>query len=74
MSHSCINCDCACYCGGDIDDADVMSLDWVWDHCEGCGCEDPEDAIDYGDEPEIDHARLRQVLLGTKRAALKDKE
>lgn len=65
MSHSCIDCGCSCYCGGDIDDAEVMTLEWSFDHCEGCGCEDP-DAIDYDEEPEIDHARLRRVLLGNE--------
>lgn len=31
--HSCMNCGCACYCGGDIDDSDVG------DFCRaGCGC------------------------------------
>jgi hypothetical protein len=36
--HSCQQCGCACYCGGDIDDCDVG------DFCRvGCGCDDCED-------------------------------
>jgi hypothetical protein len=35
--HSCFECGCACYCGGDIDDCDVGDI------CrQGCGCEEDD--------------------------------
>lgn len=77
--HSCQNCGCACYCGGDIDDSDVG------DHCRiGCGCQ--EDDYDDGSaldaivdtvlayrpkarsKPSIQRKR-RKTILDKKRAA-----
>lgn len=31
--HRCPECDGDCDCHGDIDDCDVMDLDWVIEHC-----------------------------------------
>lgn len=48
--HDCVNCGSACYCHGDIDDCVVESIEYSYEHCEGCGCnEDPHDFFD--DEP-----------------------
>jgi hypothetical protein len=36
--HDCINCGCACYCHGDIDDCVVETAEYSYMHCDGCGC------------------------------------
>lgn len=46
--HDCVNCGCACYCHGDIDDCPVETIEYAYEHCTGCGCpEELEDIDDY---------------------------
>ena len=48
--HDCVLCGCACYCHGDIDDCVVETIEYSYEHCEGCGC--AEDADAFFDEEE----------------------
>lgn len=47
--HDCIHCGCACYCHGDIDDCVVETVEYAYEHCEGCGC-DPEPDSGWPDD------------------------
>lgn len=38
--HSCVACDGACYCHGDIDDCEVETPQYAWMNCTGCGCKE----------------------------------
>lgn len=50
--HDCVQCGCACYCHGDIDDCQVETIEYSYMHCDGCGCheDDFDDGLDYEDE------------------------
>jgi hypothetical protein len=61
--HDCINCGCACYCHGDIDDCAVETVEYAYDHCEGCGCAQEPDGGWPDDEPESSAAT--SGVLGT---------
>lgn len=50
--HDCINCGCACYCHGDIDDCQVETVEYAYDHCEGCGCAQEPDSGWPDDDPD----------------------
>jgi hypothetical protein len=61
--HSCPDCGCACYCGGDIDDAEVGDEN-AEDNCTHCDegiTGDPEGDVvfdpDYQDRDPIDDPR-----------------
>ena len=49
--HDCVDCGCACYCHGDIDDCVVETWQYSAAHCTGCGCQEyePDDYVDYDD-------------------------
>jgi hypothetical protein len=47
--HDCPECGQACHCGGDIDDAAVMSSEWIYWNCECCANEDGDEYHDYSD-------------------------
>lgn len=48
--HECPECGQACHCNGDIDDAVVMSSEWIYWNCECCANEDLNDEYhDYSD-------------------------
>ena len=49
--HECPECGQACHCSGDIDDASVMSSEWVYDNCICCEDDDPYDQ-EYGEDDE----------------------
>jgi len=48
--HDCVRCGCACYCHGDIDDCEVEDPLYAYMHCEGCGCEEADDAEHLEDD------------------------
>ena len=52
--HDCIQCGCACYCHGDIDDCVVETWQYSAAHCTGCGCHEDPDAFDDDDDDEDD--------------------
>lgn len=43
MAHSCPECGMWCHCGGDIDDIECRTAEWVYKNCDCCdgegGCE-----------------------------------
>lgn len=47
--HDCMNCGCACYCHGDLDDCVVETPEYSYANCEGCGCIEDESAEGYCD-------------------------
>lgn len=57
--HDCYRCGDACYCHGDIDDCPVETVEYAYEHCVGCGCEEDEEFdddydIDFDDMPASD--------------------
>lgn len=64
--HDCIQCGCACYCHGDIDDCVVETWQYSAAHCTGCGCHEDPDAFedDEYDEPESAPADGARKLAG----------
>jgi len=59
--HDCFQCGSACYCHGDIDDCQVETIEYAYDHCEGCGCD--EDRYELEDEG-LDEDLLPDDLTG----------
>lgn len=58
--HSCFQCGCDCYCHGDIDDCQVETEEYAYEHCVGCGGDNcgrddfdfPTDCLRYSPEVE----------------------
>lgn len=57
--HTCPVCDQACYCSGDIDDSEVMSLSWAYHNCTCCDDDLFPKDFDDGFDEEIEDRKCK---------------